>query len=78
MSTPVPDQNGLTVAQRLKELGAYAKDGKIYDRTGKEVYFWQGIKGGPQPTPEMEKQQAEEERKLRERYTVLDLRIPGV
>ncbi len=78
MSTPLPDQNGLTVAQRLRELGAYAKNGKLYDRTGKEIYFWQGIKGGPQSTPEMAKQQAEEERKLRESYTVLDLRIPGV
>jgi hypothetical protein len=78
MNTPLPDQNGVTVAQRLTELGAYAKNGKLYDRTGKEVYYWQGIKGGPQPTPEMEKQQAEEERQLHEHYTVLDLRIPGV
>jgi hypothetical protein len=78
LSTPLPRTNGTTVEQKLAELGAYAKEGKLYDRSGKEIYFFQGIVGGPRPSPEMEKQRAEEERKLHERYTVIDLRIPGV
>ena len=78
LSTPLPRTKETTVGQKLAELGAYTKDGKIYDRSGREIYFFQGIVGGPQPSPEMEKQQAEEERKLHEHYTVIDLRIPGV
>jgi hypothetical protein len=78
LSTPLPRTNGTTIGQKLAELGAYAKEGKLYDRSGREIYFYQGIIGGPQTSPEMEKQRAEEERKLHERYTVIDLRISGV
>jgi hypothetical protein len=78
MSSVLPDSGGTTVARKLAELGAYAEDGKLYDRSGKPIRFLTGVTSGAQPPPELEERRAKEEEELRRNYTVIDLRLRGV
>jgi hypothetical protein len=77
MSDPLSREDGTTVGQRLKELGAHVENGKLFDRSGKEIRILTGVIGGAQPPPDVYKRQQEEEQKLREQYTIIDLRQMG-
>ena len=76
------DGHGITVEQKLTELGARPHDGKLVDASGKEIYFLHRITPGADPGPEGEKarRKAEEEElnRLREKYTVIVIITPGV
>jgi hypothetical protein len=73
LSTKLAHEDGKSVGQKLKELGAHTRDGTLHDRDGKEIRFLQGITGA-HPGPE----QQEQERVLRQKYTVIDVRTDGV
>jgi hypothetical protein len=66
----------LTVQQKLKELKARCKNGKLVDANGKEIYFLQliGCWGNP---PEDYQEQLEQQRlkleQLKEKYTVVEI-----
>jgi hypothetical protein len=65
-----------TVAQRLAELKAHCKKGKLVDASGKEIHFFRmtGCWGNPpQDYLEILEQQNKELEKLRKRYTVIEM-----
>jgi len=65
-----------TVAQKLIELKARCKSGKLVDAAGKQIYFYRltGCWGNP-PADHQEilEQQDKELAKLRKRYTVIEM-----
>jgi hypothetical protein len=72
-----------TVRRKLLDLGAYCKDGVIYDRHGKRVLFFQVTEWGARPTRELEEwarqRELDVERLEREGWTVIRMwrtRIP--
>ncbi len=66
-----------TVLDKLRELGAYGKEGKLFDRGGKELYFYWVPDCGVWRTEEQIRAEAEAERqRLRElerRYRVVHM-----
>ena len=68
----------------LKKVGAkMGSDGKLHDHNGREVYIWEASQGyGCQVSEETLRREAEELqqrlRKLRERYTVIELPYFGL
>jgi hypothetical protein len=77
-----PDDEGcepgqrVTVKRRLEGLGVHVEGGKLYDASGRELYFYQHPMSGPPPNPEQVARQREElERldKLRQKYTVVEM-----
>ena len=69
-------QGDITNVQRkLRELGAHCKDGKLFDRYGRELTFYWVPDSGVQRTPEQLKMEADtEQRRLEElqrRYHVI-------
>ena len=80
VSAPVslPGRSGkkITVEQKLKELKARCRRGKLVDASGKEIYFYhlQGCWGNPPADyQEILGQQARELEKLRRRYRVIEM-----
>jgi hypothetical protein len=77
MSTFVEtDANGHEVRMRekLASLGAYpAGDGKICDRSGKEIRFWESKGSGVPVTSEAMAAQARELAELQQKFTVIIL-----
>jgi len=66
----------ITVSQRLIELKAWCKQGKLVDRAGKEIRFFrlEGCWGNPpEGYQEILRKQSEDLAKLRERYTVIEM-----
>lgn len=66
----------ITVAQKLAELKASCKHGKLVDRAGKEIRFFrlEGCWGNPpEGYQEILRKQSEDLAKLRERYTVIEM-----
>lgn len=66
----------ITVEQKLKELKARCRKGKLVDASGKEIYFYhlQGCWGNPpEGYQEILSQQASELEKLRRRYRVVEM-----
>lgn len=66
----------ITVEQKLKELKAGCRKGKLVDASGKQIYFFhlQGCWGNPpEGYQEVLSQQARELRKLRRRYRVIEM-----
>jgi len=59
--------------RRLLKLGAFSKDGKVYDKSGREIFFRYNVVPGVEPGKDqllyMRKQRKEQEQK----YTVIDL-----
>src|SRR4051812_25766581 len=49
---PAPGAATTTVRQKLRELGAYAEDGRVHDRQGKEVYYYRVRQYGTAPSPD--------------------------
>jgi hypothetical protein len=68
-----PPAERTTVKQKLIDLGAYAKDGKLYDRSCREIYFLQIPRSGPQPGPDEEQRRRDQLEDLRRRYTVITM-----
>jgi hypothetical protein len=68
---PVYDE--ITVGQKLAELGARAKDGKLYDAGGNEVRIFRGYGGGAKPPPQMIQSLQEERARLKSLYTVVEI-----
>jgi hypothetical protein len=66
----------ITVEQKLKELKARCRKGKLVDVSGKQIYFYrlQGCWGNPpEGYQEILSQQARELEKLRRRYRVIEM-----
>jgi hypothetical protein len=66
----------ITVEQKLKELKARCRKGKLVDVSGKQIYFYrlQGCWGNPpEGYLEILSQQARELEKLRRRYRVIEM-----
>ena len=66
----------LTVQEKLRELNARCRNGKLVDEAGREIYFYRriGCWGAPPPDyKEMMQKQAEELETLRKQYTVIEL-----
>jgi hypothetical protein len=66
----------ITVEQKLKELKARCRKGKLVDANGKEIYFFhlQGCWGNPpEDYQEILRQQAGKLEKLRLRYRVIEM-----
>ena len=71
-----PDGGGPTVRDKLIELGASVRDGKLCDASGKEIRFV--IRHGGGDTHRFEERQAAqraEEQELKKQYTVVVLFI---
>ena len=66
----------VTVEQKLRELRARCRKGKLIDATGKEIYFYQ-LKGcwgnPPEDYQEILTRQNEELKNLRKRYRVIEM-----
>jgi hypothetical protein len=65
-----------TVAQKLTELKARCKAGRLVDGAGKQIYFYklEGCWGNPPPDyQETLARQDKEVKKLRRRYTVIEM-----
>jgi len=65
-----------TVAQKLMELKARCKSGRLVDATGKQINFYrlEGCWGNPPPDyQEILERQDKELKKLRKRYTVIEM-----
>jgi hypothetical protein len=65
-----------TVEDKLTELKARCKKGKLVDASGKEIYFFRmtGCWGNPPPDyQEILQRQDEELKKLRKRYLVIEM-----
>jgi hypothetical protein len=63
-----------TVGDKLKELGAYVRQGKLYDVSGKEIRFfiWRGKRTfSDKEHIEWMRWQAQKEQRLKQRYTVV-------
>ena len=72
-----------TIRRTLIRMGAYCKHGKIFDRWGKEIYFYQVPESGGVCTdfiheaPKDESQEAEDRLKtLEKRYRVIKMYAP--
>ena len=66
----------ITVEQKLKELKARCRRGKLVDASGKQIYFYQmqGCWGNPPADyQEILSQQVSELEKLRRRYRVIEM-----
>lgn len=66
----------ITVSQKLSQLKARCKSGKLVDAAGKPIYFYrlQGCWGNPPAdAQEILEQQNKELEKLRKRYTVIEM-----
>jgi len=66
----------VTVEQRLNELKARCKNGKLFDRTGKEIYFVHLIGCWGNPPEDYQEQldrQQQELKRLKEKYTVVEI-----
>lgn len=68
-----PPAERTTVKQKLMDMGVYAKDGKLYDRSGREIRFHRIPRSGPPPTREKEQADRDHLEDLRRRYTVITL-----
>jgi len=65
-----------TVAQKLTELKAHCKSGRLVDATGRQIYFYslEGCWGNPPPDyQEILARQDEALKKLRKRYSVIEM-----
>ncbi len=66
-----------TVLDKLRELGAYGKDGKLFDRDGKELYFYWVPDCGVRRSEDQIRAEADAERQrlreLRRRYHVVEM-----
>jgi len=58
------DGEPTTVLAKLREVGAYCRDGKLRDRWGRELYFHRVDGIGAQPPPEILRAQQEAEQQL--------------
>ena len=63
----------ITVRQKLRELRAYSRDGKLYDEAGKELYFYHFPEYGPPPTQEMLDADRERYESLQKRYRLISM-----
>jgi len=77
-----PDREGcepgerLTVKRCLEGLGVHVEGGKLYDASGKEIYFYQHPMSGPPPNAEQEARLRDERdrlNKLKQKYTVVEM-----
>lgn len=68
-----PPDERTTVKQKLLDLGVSAKDGKLYDRSGREIYFHRIPRSGPRPSREQEQKDRDHLAGLRRQYTVITL-----
>ncbi|OLE51479.1 MAG: hypothetical protein AUG51_23590 [Acidobacteria bacterium 13_1_20CM_3_53_8] len=69
-------QGAITVEQKLAELRARCKRGKLVDARGREIYFYrlQGCWGNPPSDyQEILQRQDQEIRRLKKRYTVIEM-----
>lgn len=67
----------ISVGQKLKQIGAKYVNGKLVDKTGKEIRFYKPqIPGASQGSSEDEKERKREEKKLaelKEKFTVIEI-----
>ncbi len=71
-----PAGGKITVEQKLKELKARCRKGKLVDASGREIYFYQmqGCWGNPpEDYQEILSKQASELTKLKRRYRVIEM-----
>jgi hypothetical protein len=77
------DPTATTVQDALANAGARVSGGKLYDSSGREIYFYVYHTGGPIPNPEEEaklaaraREREREVNELRQRYTVIVVHQP--
>jgi len=76
LARPGKDVKKITVGQKLTEMKAKCKRGKLVDRAGKEIRFYRlkGCWGNPPiDYQEILQKQKDELEKLRKKYTVIEM-----
>ena len=74
----------ITIKRELIQLGAYCKNGKIFDRWGREIYFYQVPESGGvcrvEPLVEPANSHEEDNRlkSLEKRYRVIKMYLPDL
>jgi hypothetical protein len=63
----------ITVRQKLRELRAYCKDGKLYDEAGKELYFYWVPETGYPSSVEAEIEERKHYEDLQKRYRMIPM-----
>jgi hypothetical protein len=63
----------ITVRQKLRELRAYCKEGKLYDEAGKELYFYRVRETGYPIAPEEVDAEQKRYQDLQKRYRVIPM-----
>jgi hypothetical protein len=77
-------RESLTVRRKLILLGAYCKNGKIFDRWGKEIYFYQVLEPGgvcavqPLEAPTNSHEEDDRLKSLEKRYRVIKMYSPDM
>jgi hypothetical protein len=66
----------ITIREKLLELRAYCKDGKLFDAVGKELYFYHVPEYGTPPPPGLLEGQGKYRQMLDEHYHVIDMYAP--
>lgn len=76
MHRPGAGGNQVTVEQKLRELRARCRRGKLVDASGREIYFYrlQGCWGNPpEDYQQILQRQQQEIQRLKKRYTVIEM-----
>lgn len=69
-------QEPVTVGEALRRIEAQCRDGKLFDKTGKEIYFFHLIGCWGNPPEDYQERlnlQTQEIQNLRKSYTVLEI-----
>lgn len=69
--------DSMTVEQALRRLKVRVKGSKLYDSSGKEIFFHRPYAGGAPPGPEMQERERKELEDMCKRGTVLRIESPG-
>jgi hypothetical protein len=75
-SGSVPDTESLTVEKALRRLKAHVKNGKLYDRSDKPIFFHSPYSGGAPPGEQMQEEMRKELDDLCKRGTVISIPDP--
>jgi hypothetical protein len=70
---PELDRELTTVRQKLREVRAYARDGKLYDEAGKELYFYRVPEYGSPPPPGTVEADQKHFQDLQKRYHLIEM-----
>jgi hypothetical protein len=78
---PIMGSPSITIAEKLHDLNATCREGKLVDGSGREIrFFWWGPCGGMYRGPEqmmaIHEQESKELADLQSKYTVIQIQCP--